>query len=108
MAGSLAVHNSGRLVRTEVPSWAGTYLASRSSRRTAAGTIRNFMTQTRRSLSFGFGNQPHAGNGHGPVHGFAHVIDCQSREADGGERFHFNPGLRGDFRRRGNDNAVAG
>ena len=31
--------------------------------------------------------QLHVGDGHAPVHGFAHVIDGQQDDLNGGERF---------------------
>src|SRR5205823_13753189 len=42
-----------------------------------------------------FFHQPYFGNLHLFVDGFAHVVNRQQSDRDAGERFHFDPGLRG-------------
>src|SRR5438132_9112009 len=42
--------------------------------------------------SFCFGEEPDAGNRHGFVDGFAHVVDGRGGDSDCGELFHFDAG----------------
>ncbi len=50
--------------------------------------------------------QLHIGDSHTPVDGFAHVVDGQQGELDGGQGFHFNAGLTDGFDRRVADDAT--
>src|SRR4051812_37150485 len=57
---------------------------------------------------FCFGKQVNRAYGHGFIDGFAHVVDGEGGDGDGGKRFHFDASLSGDFGRSGDDDAIAG
>jgi hypothetical protein len=50
--------------------------------------------------------QLHIGDGHAAVHGFAHVVNGQQGELDGGQGFHFDTGLTDGFHCGATENAV--
>ena len=51
--------------------------------------------------------QTHIGDGHASVDRFAHVVNRQQGDLNGGERFHLDAGLSYRFNRRGALDAVA-
>src|SRR5437870_3207847 len=57
---------------------------------------------------FGFGKEFDFGNAHSLIHGFAHVVNGEGGDADGGESFHFDAGLGGDFGGGSHDDTIAG
>ena len=57
-------------------------------------------------LTLGLGNQRHVRDPHLFVHRFAHVVNGQRGDAGGGERLHFDAGLRRDFGRCLDDDAI--